>query len=560
VNPYAGPATDYYILFRDTEVPVLTGSDYGKRCVEDDLLIADKAAYVWGYVGELNDGQVRMIQERLDGFYEEGFKEEFRFSHTDIPSSHGFEITIVVRGQVALKVLAEVSPDLEFISRNSPLHRFRFFPKTDEESMRIKQALSSLPDEKKPSIRWSMYEVEFPQKHRSFVRLLPSKTLMDGLERVGYDDRMNRARHTAAIWIIDTALSTSVPMRNLSPVKKKHSQLDTKAPQHPLTTDRPKFDGAAFQKLVYNETKYIPALTERQLEVFEQGVMIANNIRTAFNCGYRNIENKYESVRLNNEAMRLNNEAEKIHNETERIHNEKMRIRDEEMRLQDEAERVRNEAMRMNAGKFSKYPHLMQAASGQGLAPNIPIGEFTERAEVPMGAPGGTPHIILAARKRTKKKESETTDDNGRKDFKDWLNEPHVPTPEDVIVKNPKDLTSPIVKTLQQTHELLEKQNSLIENNTAPQPVYYVDNPKDATLKPEDCPVEGKDGFWETQEQYAERVKLTVGTLTAYRKTSEGAKWSSDGTWGTSKKGRFVFKKIEPNNPSSEFMYFVRTK
>jgi hypothetical protein len=324
VNPYAGPATDYYILFRDTEVPVLTDSDYGKRSVQEDLLIADKAAYVWGYVGELNDGQVKMIQERLDGFYEEGFKEEFRLSHTDIPSSHGFEITIVVRLHVALKALAEISPDLEFISRNSPFRRFWFFPKTDAESMRIKQVLSSLPDEKKPSIRWNMYEVEFPQKHRSFVRLLPSTTLMDGLERVGYGAPMNLARHTAAIWIIDTALSTSMPMRKLSPVKAKHSQLDTKAPQHPLILDRPKFDGAAFLKVVNNDMAYILALTERQLEVFEKGVMIANNIRTAFNCGYRNIENKYEAIRTN---RALESKA-RIHDSTIEVINKISELKD----------------------------------------------------------------------------------------------------------------------------------------------------------------------------------------------------------------------------------------
>ena len=51
-----------------------------------------------------------------------------------------------------------------------------------------------------------------------------------------------------------------------------------------------------FLKIVNND-KYISSLTDRQLEVFDKGVTIANNIRTSFNCGHKNIQNKYEAKR-----------------------------------------------------------------------------------------------------------------------------------------------------------------------------------------------------------------------------------------------------------------------
>jgi len=54
---------DYYILFRDLDDP--TPIDYVKRRFQEDLLIADRASYVWGYIGELNDDQIRVVRARL---------------------------------------------------------------------------------------------------------------------------------------------------------------------------------------------------------------------------------------------------------------------------------------------------------------------------------------------------------------------------------------------------------------------------------------------------------------------------------------------------------------
>jgi len=96
--------------------------------------------------------------------------------------------------------------------------------------------------------------------------------------------------------------------------------------------------------------------------------------------------------------------------------------------------------------------------------------------------------------------------------------------------------------------------------NIKPIPVYIVEKPKDATLEQENCPIEGVGGFWESQKDYAQRVGLASSVLTAYRKTSEGARWSSDCTWGESKRGEHVFKKIEPSKPNSKFLYWVHSK
>jgi hypothetical protein len=54
---------DYYILFCDLDDP--TPIDYVKRCCQEDLLIADKTSYVWGYIGELSNSQIHVVQARL---------------------------------------------------------------------------------------------------------------------------------------------------------------------------------------------------------------------------------------------------------------------------------------------------------------------------------------------------------------------------------------------------------------------------------------------------------------------------------------------------------------
>jgi len=107
-------------------------------------------------------------------------------------------------------------------------------------------------------------------------------------------------------------------------------------------------------------------------------------------------------------------------------------------------------------------------------------------------------------------------------------------------------------------NDAVEAIRELIAVTKEPKPVFLVDPPKGGTLKPQDCPVEGKGGFWLPQKEYAKRVGKKSESLTAYRKISEGARWSSDRTWGDTKKGEHIFKKIEPGNPNSKYLYFVR--
>jgi len=97
------------------------------------------------------------------------------------------------------------------------------------------------------------------------------------------------------------------------------------------------------------------------------------------------------------------------------------------------------------------------------------------------------------------------------------------------------------------------------ESEIKPIPVYLVDSPRDATLDPKDCPVEGDGGFWVPQIDFAARVRTDTNTLTAYRKKGESVRLSSDGTWGIDKNGN-TFKKIDPSKSNSRYLYWVRYK
>jgi len=83
-----------------------------------------------------------------------------------------------------------------------------------------------------------------------------------------------------------------------------------------------------FLKIVNND-KYISSLTDCQLEVFDKGVTIANNIRTSFNCGHKNIQNKYEAKRkdrtpepkaqLQDSATEVINKIDKLQEQFDKI-------------------------------------------------------------------------------------------------------------------------------------------------------------------------------------------------------------------------------------------------
>jgi hypothetical protein len=112
-------------------------------------------------------------------------------------------------------------------------------------------------------------------------------------------------------------------------------------------------------------------------------------------------------------------------------------------------------------------------------------------------------------------------------------------------------------ETNNEIHNTLKEVKSILQN---PLPVYQVDKPKGGTLKPEDCPVDGKGGFWEEQEKYATRVGIKPDSLTSYRKTSLGARWSSDETWGETKRGGHKFKPVDPSKTNSPCLWWVVDK
>ena len=145
---------DYYILFRDLDDP--TSIDYTKRCWQEDLLIAEKTSYVWGYIGELNDSQIEVVRARLvwedsKRYYEDGNS----FGASGL-TKYVFEIEIGAVKPETLDFLAELSPNLAFLSSASPTHRFWFHPESDEESMRINQALSSISEQNCSGFSWSI--------------------------------------------------------------------------------------------------------------------------------------------------------------------------------------------------------------------------------------------------------------------------------------------------------------------------------------------------------------------------------------------------------------------
>ena len=196
---------------------------------------------------------------------------------------------------------------------------------------------------------------------------------MNNLKRVGFRKEMDVARRAAAVWVIETSLAyeklTSPGFTRVPPF--------TSTP-HPLLSNTSSDPRATFESAIADE-KYLQTLSDRQLEVLERGITIANNIMTSFRPAHRKIANKYEAMRLNNAAMRIG-ENEK------RIEEEKKRIIDEEKKNVEEKKRVNEEAKRYSDKIYSPFPHLMEAANSQS-SPNVgadnpdPVPEKAKRAE-----------------------------------------------------------------------------------------------------------------------------------------------------------------------------------
>ena len=317
-------ADDYFILFRDTNAPDPTPEVYKKRSREEDLFLADKAEYVWGYVGKLKEYQASFVQRSLDKPLEEEFKKKTGESNAGIPSKYAFEIAVRNPLDRIRKDLMKASPNLAFLSRmHHFLLHFWYYPDSDEESLQIQQILSSQPEQAGRGIYSHMHELVVPKTHRSFVQLLSVDTLVRGLKRVNYWKETGAPRRAAAIWVIETSLA---PVKLTFPgfTMRLPFMTPPPLPNSPLSNAR-----AAFESVILKDKKYIPALTEYQREILERGVTVANNIRTTYHCEYWNIENKYEAFRTNgtleqtaqrqDSTMGMINEINKLHNRFDQI-------------------------------------------------------------------------------------------------------------------------------------------------------------------------------------------------------------------------------------------------
>ena len=105
---------DYYILFRDLDDP--TPIDYVKRRWQEDLLIADRALYVWGYIGELNDSQIRVVRARLVWENAKRYYEAGNSLGASGLTKYVFEIEISAIKPETLNFLAQLPPNLAFLS------------------------------------------------------------------------------------------------------------------------------------------------------------------------------------------------------------------------------------------------------------------------------------------------------------------------------------------------------------------------------------------------------------------------------------------------------------
>jgi len=176
---------DYFVLFRDTAAPTPTDVEYKQMADQEDVLISDKALYVWGYVGTLNDEQAEIVKQRFKSYVDERLRLESGYLAAnlgDTPEigfqSRTYKMTVIPRKPAALDYLAQVSPSLRFFS-HVPLHqKVRIYPESTEEKKQILNALRSWLRQKRYGFEFHLCYNEKPEdfephkRHRSFVELV----------------------------------------------------------------------------------------------------------------------------------------------------------------------------------------------------------------------------------------------------------------------------------------------------------------------------------------------------------------------------------------------------
>jgi hypothetical protein len=380
---------DYFVLFRDTAVPTPTDIEYKKRSEQEDVLLSDKAEYVWAYVGTFSGEQAEIVKQRYKSYIDERLRLESGYLAAnlgDTPEigyqSRTYKMTVIPRKPAALDYLAQVSPSLGFFV-HVPLHRtVRIYPESTAEKKKFFNALKSWFRQKQYGFTFQLCYNEKPEdfephkRHRSFVELISLETLMDIWQRFGYFQHMDLLRRTAGIWVLETL---------------EKSEVHTKRNRyHP---EKIKKD---FKSLVLDAQNYIPTLTLRQQVALGKCVDIANSIMTADSCGTETIENIYrvlleknhQAEKAEREAKLAEYKAKKDEYTAKKAEYETMGVKYEAMKAEYEAMEAEYEAMKAerhpkretNVNGDSLSPSLMQAASGRGN-PKTAIEAYNDSIE-----------------------------------------------------------------------------------------------------------------------------------------------------------------------------------
>jgi hypothetical protein len=366
---------DHFVLFRDTAVPTPTDIEYKKRADREDVLISDRALYVWGYVGALNDRQAEIVKKGLDFYVDERLKLEHEYLVPSLGSlpceiagqRRTYKITVIPHEPASRDFLAQVSPNLVFFS-HVPLHQqVRIYPESTTEKRWIFQTLQKRSVQKRHGFEfclWNNEQEDFEphKRHRSFVELLSLETLMDIWNRFGYFQHMDLLRRTAGIWVLETL--------------EKNCNIHTKRNSY-----RPGMTRLFFKSIVLNDKKYIPTLTLRQQVVLGKCVDIANSIRIADGCETKNIENIYRvllekssQAEKTEHDTRKNREAKYAECWVKKVECEAMGAKYEAMKAKYEAMVAECEAMNLvcsskkgtKINDDSAFLSLTQAANGKG--------------------------------------------------------------------------------------------------------------------------------------------------------------------------------------------------
>jgi hypothetical protein len=299
---------EYYVLFRDTDDP--RPIDYKERCKWQDLLIGDRASFVWGYIGRLNDRQAELVKRGLDSTVNKRFSSEHRSSaiRLDDKEESSFmlyqrgEIRVIPRTPAALSFLAQVSPNLQFFSHIPLNQSVRIFPESIKEKQRILEALTSCESQENFGfeLHYDPLKKDSLKRYRSFVELVSLETLMDMWQRTGCCVQGQLLKRTAGIWVVETLEKNIIDTSVMDFYKKLGKNVS------------PENMGEAFRSKVLHNKTYISTFSLRQLEVLEECVDIANIIK-----GESRKKNRYKVAKrkrlykvINKNSIRIRNRVD----------------------------------------------------------------------------------------------------------------------------------------------------------------------------------------------------------------------------------------------------------